>query len=675
MKPSSVRPKTHALLVGIDAYGAGVEALTGCVNDIDAIEALLVERLKVSPEGITRLTAPPKEGTDGAAPTRANLLAAFEALGGADVAEGDRVFIYFSGHGTTVPVRDGEYFTAREALVPVDVSVADGVASNLLYDVELNRVLGRIAQTGAWVTVVLDCCHSGGATRDALADAREKVRALRLDTAVPLASLGLAAEPGAAATTRGLDPPVAPASGSPGRSVADVQIVAACLSDELARECPDSRGGPSHGLLTRTLLDVLGRIEDASLPALPWGRIWRELVTTVQGRRPQHPSLTGGYARPVFGGPDGGGDVGFGVTLRRNVYTLDVGTLAGVSAGAEVAVYGSEPARFPPIDSDAHRVGLLTVKSAERTSADARVKGSEVPFALPEGARARLVTPGEPDRLSFAVVPDDEALEGEIAGSPLLRPAVGERPGVSVVRRADGDLAITDDLHGTGESPGEPFLAIVPAGQRDRTRAVLEQYVRYSAPMRMRTMCTDLPGALRIEYLDCASAGPDPSNPKRALMGGSDPGAGARVIAAGTDGIHDFAHRQLVAIRVVNTAGTETLHVTLLLCAADGSVAIIDTTTLAERTGHVFWFERTVGRPFRLKVDAGRSVQLDRLVAIGTTEPDKPLGHLVTPEGQTFASALVAQREAFPAAPAAPPKLWTATHLTARIRTAPIRRP
>ena len=47
----------HVLLIGIDAYDGG-GMLTGCVNDIDAIQRLLIDRVGVMPDRITRLAAP-----------------------------------------------------------------------------------------------------------------------------------------------------------------------------------------------------------------------------------------------------------------------------------------------------------------------------------------------------------------------------------------------------------------------------------------------------------------------------------------------------------------------------------------------------------------------------------------------------------------------------------------
>ena len=158
----------HVLLIGIDAYDGG-GMLTGCVNDIDAVQRFLVDRVGVPRAHIRRLAAPrtgaPHE-TD--VPEELPLLdtmrAALERLGTDEVGPEDRVFIYYSGHGTQCIVSDGgRRRFAREALLPKDKK--RGLEYRLLFDWELNTLIARIAARTSAVTVVLDCCNSGGATR------------------------------------------------------------------------------------------------------------------------------------------------------------------------------------------------------------------------------------------------------------------------------------------------------------------------------------------------------------------------------------------------------------------------------------------------------------------------------------------------------------------------------
>src|SRR5262245_18470437 len=96
-------PTFHALLIGIDDYP--VQALSGCVNDIDAVEKLLLDSgLGVTPASIGRL-ASPRAGTAHATQAKeapanlANIRASLEDLASYKVKDTHRVFIYYSGHG------------------------------------------------------------------------------------------------------------------------------------------------------------------------------------------------------------------------------------------------------------------------------------------------------------------------------------------------------------------------------------------------------------------------------------------------------------------------------------------------------------------------------------------------------------------------------------------------
>ena len=86
----------HAVLIGIDAYRS--RPLHGCVNDVDAVQRLLIERAGVPADRVRRLASPhPGARHDPSVPetpaTLANIRAALDALA-AQVQDGDRVFIY-----------------------------------------------------------------------------------------------------------------------------------------------------------------------------------------------------------------------------------------------------------------------------------------------------------------------------------------------------------------------------------------------------------------------------------------------------------------------------------------------------------------------------------------------------------------------------------------------------
>src|SRR5262245_37695842 len=114
-----VQSNYYVLLIGIDAYS--VRPLHGCVNDIDAIQRLLLgERVGIPKDRIRRLASPhPKSAhdttVDSKPATLANICTALEDLGSNRVKESDRVFVYYSGHGARTPVTTPVGSLDREA--------------------------------------------------------------------------------------------------------------------------------------------------------------------------------------------------------------------------------------------------------------------------------------------------------------------------------------------------------------------------------------------------------------------------------------------------------------------------------------------------------------------------------------------------------------------------------
>ena len=620
--------KYHVLLIGIDDYS--VKPLDGCVNDIDAIQRrLLGERAQISKGRITRLVSPRpeckhEEIIDSRPATFANIYAALEHLGSRDVEDGDRVFIYYSGHGSRVRVDSSAGTLFREALVPVDFNARLG-DPRMLFDFEVNRLLAAVAARTGAVTVILDCCHSAGATREA-SQTQTTPRSLDLasDAGLPAPiALQLEQDRSAVASSRGIR-----------GNVDDCQIIAACLDHELAGE--SSRAGDrSHGLLTRALLDQLDAVaETSSLLEIPWRRVWQGLRAAVETANPdQHVWMTGSEARAIIGGPHVDGDPG--LTIRRtrsDAYTIDAGTMVGVSNGAKVAVYGPLPLRFPPLgvrQGDALLSDvLLEVTAAGRANAEARALGS--PFDVPPGARGRIVEPGAADRLCCAVVPADEAVMGALAKSPLLD-VVDEGCAQAVLRKEDGTWTLVDDVHGA--KPDYPVLCRFGPDQLDAAAPLMEQYFYYRLPLRMATLSKDLPGALLITVLACP--GPQP------LAAAQADGIG--LMEAASDGrfAYDLRSGDRIAFRVDNRSSAR-LKVTLLNAAASGRVELLGEQVIEPRAYAVFWRANTRGEPFSATVPAGASQGIDRLVAIGTDEFGGDLRHLRV--DSTFAEVLTRHR-------------------------------
>ncbi len=633
--------------------------LHGCVNDIDAIQRVLTERLGVPREHIRRFAAPRLDDTPRPtdvptlAPTRDNLLAALRALGTDAVAPDDRVFVYYSGHGTQLQVngaRGGSF--VREALLPTDHKVTGDAGSafkrQYLFDWELNALFRAVAARTSAITVVLDCCCSAGATRDFEArggrDRYAEVSAPVLVTDLPESAPGVAWN-----VAGGMD---------------QCLVVAACLDNERARES-DPDVGRAHGELTRALLDELAALEDAALADLRWDTIWRSVIDRVARSNPaQHPWLSGSTRRRVFGGPPDGGDAGFSVTHARDGFRLGAGSLSGVTAGSLIAVYAPEPARFAPIGSPEDvgaRLGVVRVAYAERASAVAVAVSPADLTVLPRGARARTIEAGEAARIVVGMAPYDTSLASRLAPSSLVTVAPpGERGDVTLVRRTDGAWALTDDVYGTGEGADVPSLPVLVRGDLANARSLVEHYHRHTAPLRLARACVELPRCLRVTLLDCAgftaampeAQAQDPDLPEVTRREGS-----AYALYAQSD----TARGELFCVRVENTS-SQSLHVTLLLCADGGTVHVLAGRVNVRGGGRAtFWHPQGMGFPFQAGLARGREVGVDRFVAIGTTERDATLDHLEV--AATYDES--GREDELPRA--VPADLWTATIAVVRV--------
>ena len=158
-----------ALLIGINAYPAR-DRLYGPVTDVELQRQLLIHRFGFNPADIHALTD--------ADATRANILGTFEEYILNSVGPEDVVVIHYSGHGARV----AEYGLMQQfldeanrdcidletcqntTLVPVDYG--DGSGSAPVEGIMGHTLLlMRSALPTNNVTLVLDCCYSGGGKR------------------------------------------------------------------------------------------------------------------------------------------------------------------------------------------------------------------------------------------------------------------------------------------------------------------------------------------------------------------------------------------------------------------------------------------------------------------------------------------------------------------------------
>jgi hypothetical protein len=145
--------RTRALLIGINYVGHNPGQLSGCHNDVETMRRFITSRGFADDEDNLRVMC--DDGTH-ESPTRDNIMAAFEWLV-SGAAEGDSLFLHYSGHGGSIPDRDGDEEDGMdEVLCPVDYQTAGFIADDDL----LQQVVTPLP-AGCQLTAIMDCCHSG----------------------------------------------------------------------------------------------------------------------------------------------------------------------------------------------------------------------------------------------------------------------------------------------------------------------------------------------------------------------------------------------------------------------------------------------------------------------------------------------------------------------------------
>ncbi|UJS20909.1 MAG: caspase family protein [Candidatus Brocadia sp.] len=144
-----------ALLVGVNKYKY-VRPLNGCVNDVRNMVDILTSFYGFRTDEIRTIV---DEGV-----TRNNLMNRFDWLLD-EAREGDILVFHFSGHGSQIQDRDGDELedSLDEILCLHDMDFRN--PDSYLLDDDFNDIIDRIPK-GAFLTVCIDSCHSGTATRD-----------------------------------------------------------------------------------------------------------------------------------------------------------------------------------------------------------------------------------------------------------------------------------------------------------------------------------------------------------------------------------------------------------------------------------------------------------------------------------------------------------------------------
>lgn len=564
----------HALLIAVDFYfpdrlanGSYYPSLGGCVRDVRHVEAFLTTRLHVPSEQITKLSATNTGQTLPAEPfedwpTYANMVNAFKSVT-ARAEPGDQVYIHYSGHGgrtpTAYPQVKGES-GLDEALVPTDIGKTQ---SRYLRDIELAFLLQAMVEKGLLVTLVLDSCHSGGATRGP-ADAVARGIGTVDDTPRPTDSLVAAPEELVRTWTQasgGATRSVKPASGW----LAEPQgytLFAACRANELAYEYAFD-GKERNGALTYWLLDSLRQAGPGFSYKMLHDRILAKVHGTFDQQTPQlqgegNRTLFGGdriqpvYAVPVLRVEENGADGGTRVQLNA-------GEVHGVQPGARFSLYPHGSTDFA---DEGRRIATVDVTEVDEVSSWAAVIERANHAPIDSGAQAVALTAPSIRLQRGALVPiDDAALRGRVedaireGGKGFVVLADGPTPvSYQVAVNAAGEFEVWDPA-GVAIANLRPPLRVDDAGALDKLVKRLVHLVRYRTVLEL-----DAPDASARQRLDVEFS-----------IAGKDGGAEI--------GEHIAAPGDLLRLRITNTLppgalndADRMLNITILVLGVDWSI-------------------------------------------------------------------------------------------------------
>jgi len=471
----------YALLIGVDQYlpnqlpgGYFYGHLHGCVRDVIRVREFLMNRLSVPADQILSLTstnigaAQPEEPPD-QWPTYANILTGFRRLT-TIAAPGDQVFIHYSGHGgraTTVYPEIKGVNEHDETLVPTDIGNSE---DRYLRDLHLAKLLQEMVDKKLHVTLVLDSCHSGGATRGVSATPRgigvidtsnRKVLLHEAERQAQIANWQ--------AATRGSTRNLKADSGWLPEPTG-YTLLAACRGTELAYEDTFEIDGAwtRSGALTYALLDALSNLGGG----LTYKMLHDRVVTKVHAYFDlQTPMLHGDGTRTVFGIDQTRST--YRVNVRKvdaanNRILLDAGQSGLVRKGVQFAIY--PPATLDAVRSSC-RLAIVTVTDVGSVDAWAEITQQLVDEPIQQGAQALLFNPGSTrlQRTVRLVVQDDLPASIDQAGAlraveDLLRS--GESGFVRLIPEGTADFHIMVDQEGAyviGDSAGKPLPNLRPA--------------------------------------------------------------------------------------------------------------------------------------------------------------------------------------------------------------------
>ncbi|KAJ6526230.1 caspase domain-containing protein [Mycena vulgaris] len=340
------RCPVFAFIIGIDEYlSNSIPNLRGCVNDAQTIRTFLTNRFHIPEPQIALLT-------NGDA-TRAAILETFQThlIENSSIEQDDTIIVYYAGHGSRAPApiswpsTDGKI----ETLVPHDerMKSINGEVVHGIPDRSFNVLLSRLATAkGNNITVIFDCCHSGGITRGASSSILPVPRFIETILPIP-ANLDQTLWGG------GRSGHVSLPDGIRYKFMESHVLLAACRQQQRARECISAAGEPC-GFFTDSFIKQLRAIGPNRIT-------YAEILELLPTLPDQHPQCEGANKDRFMFAVDGPAhdSMSYTLTVRADgTLEVDAGSIRGVVIGTQFV-----PARDTPGGKELQRV-LVAVSVA-----------------------------------------------------------------------------------------------------------------------------------------------------------------------------------------------------------------------------------------------------------------------------------------------------------------------
>lgn len=317
-------PRKLALLVAVNKYDQGQPKDFHNLNtqrDVQELRQVLIDKFQFPPENVLVLTTPEET-------TKQSILTAFRTHLTGQVKKGDIAVFHYSGHGYQVPDDNGDEFDGLdETLVPSDYVSKEDFANHIRDD-ELNALLEELkAKEPASITLFIDSCHSGTATRSG----RLVVRGRGWQGPPPKVQM------------RGKEQERVPMLEQSQGLARGYVLITAARSDQTAKE-QIFDDGTTMGIFTHHLLRTLRTIT----PNTTYRDLFERLNYAMSSdARNQNPQMEGDIDTRVMEGTAVPSPRYIQVQqVRGDVVTLAAGSLHGVTQGSKYGLYRAGTTAF-----------------------------------------------------------------------------------------------------------------------------------------------------------------------------------------------------------------------------------------------------------------------------------------------------------------------------------------